>query len=303
MRIGVTGGTGLIGSTLCRKLIQGGHELVLFGRNRARAEVAVPSAGFVEWSSENGVGRESLLGGFEAFVHLAGEPIAAGRWTPGRQNLIRRSRVLGTRKLIDGFHQCGESPGVLISASAIGYYGSRGDEELDEDSPPGSGFLPEVAIRWEEEASRIADLGGRLVLLRTGIVLSLDGGALSKMLLPFRLGLGGRLGSGKQFMSWIHLDDQVDLIDFAIREQVIEGALNATAPNPVRNLDFTEQLGRTLKRPTLFPVPGFLLRLGLGKMADALLLEGQRVLPKKALDAGFKFRFPELSEALSDLLG
>jgi len=302
MRIGVTGGTGLIGSALCRRLVQAGNELVLFGRNRARAEAVAPTARFVKWELETQVEEASVLSGFDAFVHLAGEPIAGGRWTAERKQLIWQSRVVGTRNLIEGFQKCGEAPGVLISSSAVGFYGSRGDEELDEDSQPGRGFLPEVAVRWEEEARKGAELGSRLVLLRTGIVLSRDGGALSKMLLPFRLGLGGRLGRGKQFMSWIHLNDEVELIHLAIREQHLEGPLNATAPTPVRNQDFVRLLGQTLGRPVLLPVPGFLLRMTLGEMADALLLEGQRVLPRKATDAGFKFRFPQLADALSDLV-
>jgi uncharacterized protein (TIGR01777 family) len=192
---------------------------------------------------------------------------------------------------------------VLISASAIGFYGTGQIEKFVEDSPSGQGFLSEVTVRWEEEARGVIDLGCRLILLRTGVVLSPEGGALSKMLLPFRLGLGGRLGSGNQFMSWIHLDDLIRLVNFALNEPAIEGPLNVTAPNPVTNLEFTRELGKVLRRPILFPVPGFVLRLALGEMADALLLKGQRVLPKKAIDAGFKFRFPSLGEALTDLLG
>jgi len=233
---------------------------------------------------------------------LAGEAIAAGRWTPQRKKRISDSRVLGTRNLVEGFLRCGSFPGVLISSSAVGFYGDRGDEELGEDSPPGIGFLPDLSVKWEQESTQISSLGSRIVLLRTGVVLSTKGGALCKMLLPFRLGMGGRLGDGRQFMSWIHLSDQVDLIVFAIKNTSIEGPLNATAPNPVRNLEFTRQLGKTLHRPTWFRVPGFALRLALGEMADALLLEGQRVMPRKAINAGFQFRFPELPEALEDLL-
>lgn len=303
MRIGVTGGTGLIGTALCRRLVHEGNELVLFGRNRAAARDLVPAARFVEWDVQKQLVKRDLEGGFDAFVHLAGESIADGRWTPRQKRRIRDSRVLGTRNLVEGFGECGAAPGVLICSSAVGFYGDRGDEELDEESLPGSGFLSDLAVNWESEAKRISSLGSRLVLLRTGVVLSDLGGALRKMLLPFRLGLGGRLGDGRQFMSWIHLADQVDLIVFAIKNQSVEGALNTTAPNPARNLEFTRQLGRALGRPTWFPIPGFVLRLALGEMADALLLEGQFVLPRKAMSAGFTFRFPELTEALQDLLG
>jgi len=263
----------------------------------------VPAARFVEWNVRKELVKADLLSGFDAFVHLAGESISAGRWTSEQKTRINDSRVLGTRNLVEGFRQCGAAPGVLISSSAVGFYGDRGDEELSEESPPGIGFLPDLSVRWERESTRISSLGSRIILLRTGVVLSTLGGALRKMLLPFRFGLGGSLGGGRQFMSWIHLADLVDLIVFAIKNQSVEGALNATAPNPARNLEFTRQLGKTLHRPTWFPVPGFVLRLALGEMADALLLEGQRAVPRKAMNAGFTFRFPELSEALQDLLG
>ncbi len=302
MRIGISGGTGLVGAALCRKWAEDGNELVLFGRNRQSVKSVWPLARFVEWSAESGLMADSLPSAFDAFVHLAGEPIASRRWTEERKNLILQSRVTGTRRLIEAFRSSKIVPGVLISASAVGFYGDRGDEELDETSSAGTGFLSEVAVRWEEEARRACELGSRVVLLRTGIVLSTKGGALSKMLLPFRLGLGGRLGHGRQFMSWIHLADQIRLIDFALKHESVEGALNSTAPNPVRNVDFTHELGRILKRPTPFPVPAFVLRLALGEMAGALLLEGQRVLPRKATSAGFTFLHPELSGALSDLV-
>lgn len=302
MKIGVTGGTGFIGSTLCRKLASDGHQLTLFGRSEKRAKRVVPEAHFVKWSAEEGPATDSLLSGFDAFVHLAGEPIAAGRWSACRKKWISESRILGTRSLVEGFHRCKDAPGVLISSSAIGFYGNRGDVALVEDSPPGEGFLPDVAVRWEEEASKVTDLGTRLVLLRTGIVLSREGGALSKMLAPFKLGLGGRLGSGTQYMSWIHLSDQIGLIDFALKSSSLKGPLNASAPQPVTNLAFTKELGRVLNRPALFRVPGFVLRLVLGEMGNTLLLEGQKVLPQKALSAGYEFRFPELREALNDLL-
>ena len=302
MRIGITGGTGFIGSALCRKLTLDGHQLVLFGRNRDRSLKVVPEAHFVRWSSEQGFEDTAVLRDLDAFVHLAGEPIAAGRWSDRRKQRISDSRIVGTRNLLDGFRHCGDAPRVLVSSSAIGFYGSRGDVELDESSSPGEGFLPKLSVSWEGEASPASDLGSRVILLRTGLVLSASGGALSKMLLPFKLGLGGRLGSGRQFMSWIHIDDEIRLIDFALQNDSIKGPLNATAPGPVTNQEFTRELGRALRRPTFLPVPSFVLTLAFGEMAQALLLEGQRVLPKKALDAGFQFRFTELRGALEDLL-
>lgn len=301
MRIGVTGGTGFIGARLCRKLLETGNDLVLFGRDREKANTVLPGAEFVKWCASTGAAKNSTLTGFDAFVHLAGEPIAGGRWTSRRKRVISESRIQGTRDLVEAFRRCGDPPKVVISSSAIGYYGNRKGEELDESSAPGSGFLPDLCVRWEEEASRFAELGSRLVLLRTGVVLSSRGGALAKMLLPFKLGLGGSFADGKQFMSWIHDDDQISLIDFALSEKSLEGPLNATAPVPVTNADFARKLGQVLSRPSWLPVPRFVLRLALGEMAEALLLEGQRVFPRKAMKAGFRFRFRELSEALTDL--
>jgi len=215
--------------------------------------------------------------------------------------MISESRIRGTRDLVEMFSHCGDPPKVVISSSAIGFYGNRGGDALDESSAPGNGFLSDLCVRWEGEASRFEELGSRLVLLRTGVVLSPREGALAKMLLPFKLGLGGKLADGSQFMSWIHHDDQLSLIDFAMREESLEGPLNATAPLPVTNAEFARKLGQVLNRPVWLSVPHFVLRLALGEMAKALLLEGQRVLPRKATKAGFKFRYGELSDALTDL--
>ena len=303
MRIGITGGTGFIGSTLCHDLARAGHDVVCFARNQEKVQALFPQVDFALWDAKKGVKDDSLLSGFDAFVHLAGASIAGGRWTAKRKLEIEESRVLGTRNLVESFRRCGEVPEVVVSASAVGFYGNRQTQELDEESPRGEGFLAEVCSRWESEAYVVSDLGSRLVLLRTGVVLSPAGGALAKMLLPFKLGLGGRLGSGGQFMSWIHLDDQIELIKFALAYRGLDGPVNAVAPLPVTNLEFTKTLAGVLRRPAVFPVPAFLLRAVLGEMADALLLQGQRVLPRKLMSAGFKFAHPELKDALSDLLG
>ncbi|MCP5116821.1 MAG: TIGR01777 family protein, partial [bacterium] len=240
------------------------------------------------------------LRGADAVVHLAGEPVAQ-RWTPETKRRIRTSRVDGTRTLVEAISKLSERPAVLVAASAIGYYGSRGDEELSEEAPPGEGFLPEICQAWEKETDAAAQLGVRVVKLRVGVVLGLGGGALAQMLTPFRLGLGGRLGSGEQWMSWIHLDDVVGLVRHAIEQSKLEGAVNATAPNPVSNADFTRTLARVLRRPAFFPVPERAIRILFGEMSE-ILTASQRVVPKAAEAAGFKFSFPDLGTALKNLL-
>jgi uncharacterized protein (TIGR01777 family) len=236
-------------------------------------------------------------------VHLAGEPIARRRWSRKQKQLIRDSRIIGTRHLVESWRQCAQPPRILISASATGFYGNREAEELDETSQRGDGFLADVCEEWESEALAAVNLGVRVVLLRTGIVLDREGGALAKMLLPFKSYLGGALGSGEQYMSWIHLEDEIRLIRFALRESKIKGPFNATAPNPTTNLHFTTELCSVLNRPQMPAVPEFALRAVLGEMGKALLLEGQRVFPRKALEAGFSFKHPNLGEALQDILG
>jgi uncharacterized protein (TIGR01777 family) len=236
----------------------------------------------------------------DVIIHLAGEPVAQ-RWTAEAKRRIRESRVVGTRNLVEALAALPRRPEALICASAIGYYGSRGDEILTESSAPGSGFLPEVCVAWEKEAQAAEALGIRVVRVRTGLVLAADGGALQRMLPPFRMGVGGRLGSGRQWMSWIHLEDLTGLFQFAVESQV-RGPLNAVAPHAVTNSDFTRELARALRRPAVFPVPEFALRLLFGEMAD-VLLASQRVAPAAAEAAGFRFRFPQLAPALEGLLG
>ena len=277
MIVTLTGASGFIGRALATRLSAGGHEVRPM---KLREAQAVPVC--------------------DAVVHLAGEPVAQ-RWTADAKQRIRASRADGTRRLIAELEKLPAPPRVFVCASAIGIYGSRGDEILDESSERGDGFLTEVCVALEQAADPAAALGMRLVKLRIGIVLGLGGGALARMLPAFRLGVAGRLGSGRQWMSWIHLDDLLGLIEFALGHDGVAGAVNATAPNPVTNEQFTAELARTLRRPAFVPAPAFALKSMFGEMAS-MLLDGQRVLPRAALDAGFSFDHPELGPALRNLL-
>ena len=292
MRITVTGGTGFVGSAVVRRLRAAGHETTVLTRNPG------VRAGMRAWDPLAGPPED--LAAPEAVVHLAGEPVAQ-RWTAEAKRRIRDSRVLGTRHLVEALARLPEKPRVLVAASATGFYGGRGEEVLTEESAPGTGFLPEICVEWEREARRAEELGVRAVLLRTGIVLGAGGGALAKMLPPFRLGVGGRLGSGRQWMSWIHLEDVAGLAEWALRGEA-RGAVNTTAPEPVRNAEFTRTLAAALRRPALFPVPESGLKLIFGEMAQ-VLLESQRVEPRAALAGGDGFRLPALAGALQGLVG
>jgi uncharacterized protein len=297
MRVLVSGSTGLIGSRLVRQLSAAGDAVVRLVRGPSPAPGET-----IEWSPEEGRIDMARLEGFDAIVHLAGESIASGRWSESRKKKIRDSRLVGTRNLAERVAKLTRPPKVVVSASAIGIYGDRGEELLDESSASGSGFLAEVCRGWENTAQPFAAAGARLVLLRTGIVLDRAGGALAKMRLPFSLGLGGRLGSGRQYMSWISLEDIVGAIRHALVTPSLQGPVNGVAPAPVTNAEFTRVLGRVMRRPTLFPVPQAAARLLLGEMADALLLASQRVSPARLLAAGYNFRHPELAPALKAAL-
>lgn len=280
MNIAVTGASGFVGRRLVETLSAAGHTV------RALSVRQEPPAESIE--------------GTEAVIHLAGEPVSQ-RWSPEVKRRIRDSRVQGTQNLIRAVSTLSQRPSVLVSASAIGIYGERGDEILTETSSPGSGFLAEVCREWESQADLAKALGMRVVKFRIGIVLGRDGGALTKMLPAFRNFAGGRMGSGKQWMSWIHLHDLADLLRYAV-EHPLPGVVNATAPNPVRNTEFTTELAHALSRPALFPVPEFALKLMFGEMAE-ILLQSQRALPRVALAAGYRFRYPDLGTALRNLLG
>jgi hypothetical protein len=302
MRVLVTGGTGFIGRRLVSRLVARGDEVVVLSRRPPLASKKVVATRLLAWNPETGPPTPDAFGAIDAVVNLHGESIAGGRWTAAKKERIRNSRVLGTRHLVQGIADTSPRPRVLVTGSAIGYYGPHGDESLDERSPSGQDFLSGVSREWEAEGERACDLGVRVVTIRTGIVLGAGGGALKPMLIPFRLFAGGPVGSGAQWMSWVHLDDEVGLILHALDRSAVEGPLNATSPNPVRNRDFARALGQALGRPSLLPTPAFALRLLLGEMADALLLTGQKVLPVKAEESGYRFHHPFLSEALESIL-
>ena len=299
MRILVTGSSGLIGSALVPFLTTGGHRVIRLVRAQSQTPTLGESWG---WDPERGTILSAGRDEPEAVVHLAGENIAAARWTQRQKALIRDSRVKGTRVLSDLIGRRSPPPRALVCASAVGYYGDRGDEILREESASGSGFLPDVCREWEAACQPAADKGIRVVNLRIGVVLSPAGGALAKMLTPFKLGAGGVIGSGRQYMSWIALDDVVSAIHVALTLDSLRGPVNVVAPNPVTNREFTRTLGRVLSRPTLFPMPAFVARLALGEMADALLLASTRVEPAHLLATGFAFRYPDLEGALRHLL-
>jgi len=297
MTILVTGASGLIGSALIPVLTREGHRIIRLVRAEPK-----PGEAAIRWDPEAGILETAGLAGLDAVVHLAGENIA-GRWTTGKKARIRDSRVKGTRLLSESLARLPEPPNVLVCASATGYYGDRGEEPLQEESAPGSGFLAEVCREWEAAADAAVQRGIRVVHLRFGLVLSPKGGALARMLLPFRLGVGGIVGSGSQYWSWIALDDAVHAVHHALFTDTLRGPVNAVAPHPVTNREFTKILGRVLGRPTPFPVPAFAARFLFGEMADALLLASARVEPAKLLASGYRFRYPELEGALHHLLG
>lgn len=297
MKILISGSSGLVGSELRPMLTTGGHEVVRLTRPKS------DNAGEVTWRPAEGMIDQQGLEGFDGVVHLAGENIGDKRWSNEQKARIRNSRVDGTRLLSEALAKLDNPPKVLVCASAIGYYGDRGDELLDESSKPGTGFLPEVCVEWEAAANPAREKGIRVVHLRFGVVLSPKGGALKKMLFPFKMGGGGVIGGGKQYWSWVAIDDVLGAILHALATEEVSGPVNVVSPNPVTNREFTKTLGRVLKRPTILPMPGFLARLALGEMADDLLLASARVEPKVLRETKYDFRFPELEPALRHLLG
>jgi uncharacterized protein (TIGR01777 family) len=298
MNVLVSGSTGLVGSALVRELSGRGHDVIRLVRPSPEGE----DNGEARWDPESGIVSLGKGGGMDAVVHLAGESIAEGAWTPERKATIRDSRVKGTRLLCESLLRLERPPETLLCASATGYYGGRGDEVLREESPPGEGFLAGVCREWEEATGEAARRGVRVVNLRIGMVLSAEGGALARMLPAFRAGAGGRIGSGKQYISWIALSDLVGVILYALVTDSLAGPVNAVAPGSVTNREFTKVLGRVLGRPTVALLPAFAARLLFGEMADELLLASARVEPAKLVASGYRFRYPELEGAMRHVL-
>ena len=295
MLIAITGATGFIGKRFMELASADGHQFVVLARRDPKAPGQVR---FLSWDADTTL-EPKALADVEAVVHLAGEPVAQ-RWSAEVKQRISRSRVDGTRSIVEAIAQTGSAVKTLVCASAVGYYGSRGDETLTESSAPGTGYLPEVCVAWEAEADRAARLGVRVAKLRIAMVLGPEGGALKTMETPFKLGVGGVLASGDQWAPWIHLDDMARLILFALENQQVSGVLNAASPNPVRNRDFTRIYAAALHRPAIFPVPAFALRLLYGEMAQ-IILASQRVVPEAAQKLGFTFRFPDLTSAFQQI--
>jgi uncharacterized protein len=301
MKILVTGSTGLVGSALLSELKQAGHTVCRLVRPGTSAETLRGSEGFdVGWNPATGELGAAAVGA-DAVVNLAGASIAEGRWTAERKKVLRSSRVDTTRALVNALAKMAVRPRVLVSASATGYYGNRGDEVLNEESQPGSDFLSEIAREWEAEAQKAEALGIRVVRVRSGVILARHGGALPQMVRPFRFGAGGRIGSGQQWMSWVSLEDVVAILRLALENGAVRGPVNVVSPQPVRNVEFTAALAKALHRPAIFPAPAFALRLMLGEMADALLLASQRVVLGQLEKLGYKFLHPDLAATLSRL--
>ena len=290
MNILITGGTGFIGAPLTRGLHSNGHSVTVTTRRQAGGKDKLT------WNPPDLIPRD-IISTYDAIINLAGEPIAPQRWSKERKERILSSRINITRALVDSIKIANARPKVFVSASAIGYYGSHGDEYVTEDTPAGEDFLAHVCTQWEAEAYKALDMGIRVVTVRIGGVLEADGGALPHMALPFKLFVGGPIGSGRQWFSWIHRDDIIGIITFALENESISGPMNLTAPGPVTNKEFSRALGKVLHRPSFVAVPGFVVQLTLGELG-AVLLTGQRVLPEKAMKAGYKFKYSDVSEAL-----
>lgn len=305
MRVAVTGATGFVGSRLVERLQQEGHQVLVLTRDADRAKRVFPTTAFpavevMAYSPLEAGAWQTALSGCDGVVNLAGAPIAESRWTPERKREIMDSRKIGTQRVVEAIAQADPRPSVLVNSSAIGYYGTSETASFDEVSPAGTDFLAQVCQAWEAEAQKVKESGTRLVILRTGIVLGM-GGAIAKMLLPFRLFAGGPIGNGRQWFSWIHREDLVNLILRALTQPEIEGVFNATAPNPVRMTELCQTMGQIMHRPSWLPVPDFALELLLGDAAK-VVLEGQQVLPKRTQASGFEYQYPAVKQALEDVL-
>ena len=302
MRVIITGGSGLIGRALTTDLARNSHEVIIISRRPERI-IGLPAEVRAErWDGRTAEGWYSLADGADAIVNLAGENISSGRWTDERKHTILQSRLNAGQAVVQAVKAVTRKPRVVIQASGIGYYGPCGNEEITEETPPGHDFLARLAVEWESSTASLEALGVRRAVIRTGVVVSIEGGALPRMLLPFRFFIGGRLGSGQQWFPWIHIADEVGAIRFLIENEGASGPFNLSAPIPLTNTEFSRLLGQQLRRPALMPTPEFALRLLFGEMATALL-DGQRAIPKHLLQLGFRFRFPEAGPALRNLFG
>jgi len=306
MKVLITGGTGFIGSVVTKKLIERGDKVLLLTRDekRARKRFTLPGISVFEYDFKpDSLIPVETLDDIDAIINMAGEPIFTGRWTYEKKKLISESRINTTKQIVDSISMMeGKKPEVLINASAVGYYGFSDDTKLTEDSPNGKDYLAQVCGQWEAEALKASSLGVRVVVLRTGIVLDKDGGALKKMLLPFKFYLGGPIGSGKQYFSWIHIEDMSDLYIQALDDSDLRGPVNATAPSPVTMRQLSSIIGKRLKKPSWFPIPAFIAKMVIGESAQ-VVVNGQRVIPKKLLTTGFPFKYIEIASAIKSILG
>jgi len=301
MRVIITGGTGLIGRALVENLASDGHEVVVLSRAPERTTGLPAGVRAERWDARTADGWVHLADGADAIVNLAGENLSAGRWTDEQKRRIRDSRLLAGQAVVQAVEQASRKPGVVIQASGIGYYGPRGDKGITEDAAPGRDWLAQVAVQWEDSTAAVEAMGVRRAIARTGVVLSTQGGAFPRLMLPFRLFVGGRLGGGKQWFPWIHLQDEAAAIRFLIDTNAATGPFNLAAPHPLTNAQFSRVLGQVMGRPAIIPTPAFALRALFGEMAT-LLLDGQRGVPQRLLELGFQFRFTQAEAALRDLL-
>jgi uncharacterized protein (TIGR01777 family) len=300
----ISGATGFIGTILVKKLVARNYHVVVLSRNPGKAAAFNSSqVKVVAWDGRSANGWGHYVDGAYGIINLAGENIAAGRWTPARKTAILQSRLAAGRAIVEAVTLSARKPRVVIQASGIGYYGNRGDTVLDETSSSGTGFLSDVAIQWEKSTEPVEALGVRRAIIRTGIVLGRGGGFLSRVLLPFKLFMGGCMGSGRQWLSWVHMEDEVSAICFLLEQDAAQGAFNLSSPQPLNAKDFFAEVGRALGRPSWLPVPGFVMHLALGEMADELILSGQRALPARLLQAGYAFHYPLARGALNNILG
>jgi uncharacterized protein (TIGR01777 family) len=305
MRVVITGGTGLIGQELTADLAKDGHEVIVVSRSPRQAGTLPGSVRFELWDARTAQGWGALVDGADAVVNLAGEPLAGtgflpSRWTDERKRRIIDSRASAGQAVVEAIKAARKKPGVVIQASAVGYYGAQGDEDVTEDTPPATDFLGKGCVQWEISTQPVEEMGVRRAIMRTGILLSAKGGVLPRLALPFKLFAGGPLGSGRQQLPWIHMADEIAAIRFLMETSAASGAFNLSAPNPMNNREFSRTLGRVLNRPSYFPMPGFAFQIAFGEVSE-VVLTGQRALPKRLLDLGFKFKFTDLEAALRDL--